>query len=925
VTPFASMAITVTGNVTAGNVTASNVIGNTLSPGIINYQDGTLQTTNSLNLDGTRLANTFTQVTTNNQAYSCIASSVNGQYVTAGVANGNLYTSSMYGASNSWYPVGPSSQNWTSVSISATGQYQTATVYNSTTGNIYISSNYGLSNTWYPTGLSTLPTNNAGFVYQSVAVSATGQYQTVVSSVNNGYIFTSTAYGALNTWNISVTYLWFNSVSMSSNGQYQTAAILYSTNAGNIYTSNNYGQSWNLTAPASLSWSCVSVSSSGKYQTAIAYNNNIYISTNYGALNSWYATGPSTQNWYYCSVSSTGQYQIASITNGNIYASSNYGLTGSWYLANTSFTWNNLLSISSNGQYIYGYYNNNLYSCQTPFASMAISGINVTGNVTTTGTISTQLIQFSDNSLLLTNNNNLDYTNFCTSSSTYVPSFGTPSFINLSYNGQYQLACAGYLYVSTNYGSANSWYTSYSSSSYNWASCSVSTTGQYMNALTYNGLLFASTSYGQVNTWFNPLNTGGNSGLFCFVNGTGQYQSAAQSNGGNGTPYISTSYGLPNTWFNTVLINSSWVLGTAVRFSYTGQYALFPAANGNVYTSTNYGLQNTWVIANQSGMYFQSCVMSYSGQYNAISAQNTGNSNCYLYISTNYGKSGSWYTAFTYTGQIGNGVDPFSMSSSGQFITLTTNGTLYVSTNYGQLNSWYAQSMPIGPGPAFSISGNGQYLVGQSNTSGICTSITPFYNMGISNITSNVNITGNANLSGNVTISGNLNSNTLLNANAGLNTPFNLFADGSISNTSSLNLDTTQFTKNWSSVTTFNTTFSGAVALSYTGQYQIAGGSNANLYVSTNYGTLGTWYAVGPLSSNQSWNSVGISSTGQYQTALIYGGNVYTSTNYGLLNTWIAVGHQIKNGLLLVFLQQVNIKPFRVVLVLFMYLLIMVD
>jgi hypothetical protein len=77
---------------------------------------------------------------------------------------------------DTWISKTSTNQTWLSVSISATGQYQTAVVYN---GFIYVSINYG--STWIRTASSQF--------WRSVSLSATGQYQTAVN--NGNFIYTT--------------------------------------------------------------------------------------------------------------------------------------------------------------------------------------------------------------------------------------------------------------------------------------------------------------------------------------------------------------------------------------------------------------------------------------------------------------------------------------------------------------------------------------------------------------------------------------------------------------------------------------------------------------------------------------------------------------------------------------------------------------
>ena len=116
------------------------------------------------------------------------------------------------------------------MSLSSTGQYQTAVING---GYIYTSSNYGV--TW------TQNTSAPSTYWSLVAISSTGQYQTVV--INGGRIYTSSNYGVTWTQNTSAPSDNWQSVSISSTGQYQTAVInggyIYNNVISNLITINN--------------------------------------------------------------------------------------------------------------------------------------------------------------------------------------------------------------------------------------------------------------------------------------------------------------------------------------------------------------------------------------------------------------------------------------------------------------------------------------------------------------------------------------------------------------------------------------------------------------------------------------------------------------------------------------------------------------
>ena len=222
---------------------------------------------------------------------------------------------------------------WSSVSLSSSGQYQTA-VMNQNNGYIATSSNYG--KTW-----------NSGPNYPyvtSVSVSSSGQYQTIcLSNSGSGGIYISSNYGQ-NWTKTSALILNWTSVSISSSGQYQTGVVY----GGGIYISYNYGVTWTITsAPSNVNWTSVSLSSSGQYQTGVVYGGGIYISYNYGVT--WTITSaPSNVNWNSVSLSSSGQYQSATVNNGQIYVSTNFG--NNWTAKDTNRAWRSI-SLSSSGQY----------------------------------------------------------------------------------------------------------------------------------------------------------------------------------------------------------------------------------------------------------------------------------------------------------------------------------------------------------------------------------------------------------------------------------------------------------------------------------------------------------------------------------------------------------------------------------------------
>ena len=270
-----------------------------------------------------------------NASWRSIYISSTGQYQSACVEGGFIYTSSDYGVS---WTQKESSRSWSSISVSSTGQYQRAVVGNGVLGNIYISSDYGVTWMASPVGF--------GVNWNSISVSTTGQYQS--ACVYNGNIFTSSNYGVH--WvSRDSTRNWI-SISVSSTGQYQSAVVGFGSGVGgNIYISSDYGVTWRSDGGSAQNWTSISVSSTGQYQSACVYNGYIYNSSNYGV--NWSQPRDSVRNWGSISVSSTGQYQsaVVNVTPGNtIYTSSDYGVN--WTSRESARYWKSI-SVSSTGQY----------------------------------------------------------------------------------------------------------------------------------------------------------------------------------------------------------------------------------------------------------------------------------------------------------------------------------------------------------------------------------------------------------------------------------------------------------------------------------------------------------------------------------------------------------------------------------------------
>lgn len=259
--------------------------------------------------------------------WSYISVSQTGQYQTATVNGGGIWISSDYG--NTWIQTNFNNNAWTSVSLSASGKFQTAAA---SVGAIWYSVNYG--NTWN----EVMATNSNSWV--SVSVSASGEYQAAVNTAGMWY---SSNYGFSWTLAAGTSSIISFAISVSASGQYQSATEF----GGGIYYSSNYGHSWTKSNAPNRSWISISVSYPGQYQTAVAGTVGIYYSSDFG--NTWtQSVTAGTNSLLTVSVSSLGKYQIAA-GSGPIFYSFNYGQN--WDQVSTNFSSITSIAISGSGSY----------------------------------------------------------------------------------------------------------------------------------------------------------------------------------------------------------------------------------------------------------------------------------------------------------------------------------------------------------------------------------------------------------------------------------------------------------------------------------------------------------------------------------------------------------------------------------------------
>jgi hypothetical protein len=266
---------------------------------------------------------------------SCVCSST-GQIMYISTQNYGIYYSNNYGVSFSLLinqPNGISNSNYY-VTCDSTGQklFAVSNGEGATTTTTYIgiaSVSFAGTATWsYPSD----PSLNVQF-WVGIASDSTGTNLVAIAgkalNYYNSYIYTSINGGV--TWNnygSTGTNLLWQSITSDSTGQYLAAAATTSDSiAGGIYTSKNYGETWTLTSLTNtLQWNFISSDSTGKILLATSFNNDLYLSTNYGVSFELQINAPQNAQWYSCCIggnSTIGENLYAAINGVGLYYSLN--------------------------------------------------------------------------------------------------------------------------------------------------------------------------------------------------------------------------------------------------------------------------------------------------------------------------------------------------------------------------------------------------------------------------------------------------------------------------------------------------------------------------------------------------------------------------------------------------------------------------
>ena len=599
--------------------------------------------------------------------YNGVAVNETGQYQTAGVYGGLIYTSSNYGV-NWTSRIDSTNRNWNRIGMSSSGQYQTAVV---ATSLLYTSSDFGV--TW---------TGRVTANWSSVSVSSTGQYQTAV--VDNGLIWTSADYGV--NWLVGAVARLWNSVSVSSTGQYQTAVVRGT--GGQIWVSSDYGFSWSARGGAT-GYSAISMSSTGQYQTVAVENGNLFTSNDFGT--SWTSRAISA-SWCFCglSVSSTGQYQTACVfsttSNGYIFTSSDFGVTWTSRVNDANRNWRSC-SISGSGQY-------QSASVDVVYSSSDFGNTWVRRSTATRTNTFTRVRSSASGQYQVATSGPVGNTNgqFYVSSDygqSWIPRRGLGTWLGgaVSATGAIMTtfstptAATAAILRSIDYGTTFSDISgvTLTGSAY-WRAISATNSADIQTAVAFSGAIYRSSDYGA--SWSNAGITIDGSANANTITPRNWHDIAISSETGavqvtcvsGGYLYVSTNTGA--SWWASPSINidlvpqatnRSW---QAVAVSANGQYGLACVNNGYLYISSTNGASWTstvnidGVTPQATNRAWQDVGMSANGKYQVACVGTSG----LIYYSKSYGAN---WTSLTAAGT--RAWSSVALSENGSTISATTN------------------------------------------------------------------------------------------------------------------------------------------------------------------------------------------------------------------------------------------------------------
>lgn len=505
--------------------------------------------------------------------------------------------------------------------------------------------------------------------YEVIACSEDGQH--VVAGNYHGYLFTSNDYGT--TWNQTLFDRgYFIDITSSSDGQYWAAVSHFV----GIFVSSDYGQSWSLSSAAPIGWYSIASSANGQFLSAASYYDSIYTSGDYGQT--WNVTSAVSANWQSIDSSESGQYVAAVASGFGIYTSSDFGATwiSSPSVGNEHTHWYAIV-VSRSGQNL---------AVLGDGAVHISSDFGASWNVTSPSHLYWHYLISSGNGHFIAGGNYgfLASDDFGT---TWMATRSVPPFslLNAALSGDGQ---SGYGFESSTIyrmtrlndsqpsipsaaptlpAGPHTWLATSAPFAY-YSSIKCSDTGQYVVAGASYDYIYTSQDYGV--TWNNSLPIVGRyAGLTS--SGDGQYWAAISQYVG---VYTSSDYG--QSWRLVFAEPLEWV---SITSSNNGQFLHAAPWYGSMYNSNDYG--QTWHIVHAAGeAHWASITSSDDGQYLAATTQSSG-----IYLSTDYGTT--WSITFPAGLQTWYSI---TASNSGQYLAANSGGELYTSSDYGA--SWSSLS-----------------------------------------------------------------------------------------------------------------------------------------------------------------------------------------------------------------------------------------
>lgn len=467
------------------------------------------------------------------------------------------------------------------VAISADGRYYTAVSFSE----IFKSNNHLESWTIADISLTNI---------KSITMSASGKIQYL--SCDEG-IYTSNDFG--NSWNNINNIIY--KVRCSSNGQY----LVTSNNDIDsiILYSEDYGITFNLSDSPKFKWVDSKCSGTGQYQTSITDSGKIYISDNYGK--NWKFSTENYDILNSVTMSGSGKYRLA--VGNNVYISKNFGL--SWKELNIGNDMINFINLSFDGKVailssnkIYSSIINTNYIKETgvykfkPLNSLLFGTFNSIHTLT---------------NLDIITNNTIDYTEL-------INDIGTNnSKIAVSKTGKFISIVVenGYIFSSVNFGKNFIKYNGFETPK-NWSSIGMSSSGKYQIAIVKTGEVWRSDDNGQL--WFQiPSTSSNNIGAFnlndVVLSSLGKYQTIC---GDGGNIIYSNNYGY--NWISTTICSDNL---TSIAMSDDGRYqsvcGINSNSNSNMYSKT-YGINWRYSTLPDSNIQWNSISCSECGQYQSM-------------------------------------------------------------------------------------------------------------------------------------------------------------------------------------------------------------------------------------------------------------------------------------------------------------------